>query len=64
MFMTHTATLQSIAKKHLSIDTLNRQKSDSLDFHDLAVWNIEAALQAAFEAGLNARKSCNGCKAG
>lgn len=62
--MTRTATIQTIAKLHLGIQTLTRQKSDSLDFHDLAVWSVEAALEAAFEAGLNATKSCNGCKAG
>ena len=25
--------------------------SDGLDFHDLAVWQIKQALQAAYEAG-------------
>ena len=48
---TQTQTLQEIARKHLHIETLETQKSDRLDFHDVAVWNIEAALKAAFEAG-------------
>lgn len=48
---TAAQTLQEIARKHLRIETLETQKSDRLDFHDLAVWNIEAALKAAFEAG-------------
>jgi hypothetical protein len=48
------AILAEIAKKHLSIDTLDRRKSDRLDFHDLAVWSIEQALDAAFRAGLEA----------
>jgi hypothetical protein len=43
--------LEAIAKKHLGIDTLQMQNSDSADFHDLAVWSIEAALKAAYEAG-------------
>jgi hypothetical protein len=51
---TNKAILAEIAKKHLCIDTLNCQKSDRLDFHDLAVWSIEQALEAAFEAGLYA----------
>ena len=48
---TQTQTLQEIARKHLRIETLETQKSDRLDFHDVAVWSIEAALKAAFEAG-------------
>lgn len=48
---TKTQTLQEIARKHLRIETLETQKSDRLDFHDVAVWNIEAALKAAYEAG-------------
>lgn len=35
---------------------LDTRNSDRLDFHDLAVWNIKAALQAAFEAGQQAGK--------
>lgn len=46
--------LADIAKEHLSIDTLDSRKSDRLDFHDLAVWSIEQALDAAFRAGLDA----------
>lgn len=44
-------TLEKIAKEHLHIETLETRKGDSLDFHDCAVWQIEAALQAAYEAG-------------
>jgi len=43
--------LNSIAAEHLYIDTLATRNSDSLDFHDLSVWGIKAALTAAFEAG-------------
>ena len=48
---TDKAILAEIAKKHLSIDVLDSRQSDRLDFHDLAVWSIEQALQAAFQAG-------------
>ena len=41
-----------IAKKHLFIDTLATRHSDSLDFHDCAVWCIRDALEAAFKAGV------------
>ena len=43
--------LTLIAEKHLDIDTLETRHSDRLDFHDVAVWGIKEALQAAFEAG-------------
>lgn len=50
---TNKAILAKIAKEHLSIDTLDSRKSDRLDFHDLAVWSIEQALDAAFQAGFD-----------
>lgn len=54
--------LADIAKRHLSIDTLDARRSDRLDFHDLAVWSIGQALDAAFRAGLDAaedrRRAC------
>ena len=43
--------LTLIAHKHLGIDTLQTRHSDSLDFHDTAVWWIRDALEAAFKAG-------------
>ena len=46
-----TKTLEQIAAEHLYIDTLKTRNSDSLDFHDLAVWQIKEALEAAFKAG-------------
>ncbi len=39
--------LAAIAKETLHIDTLETRKSDSLDFHDVAVWSVKAALEAA-----------------
>lgn len=47
-------TLKTIARKHLGIETLEIRKSDRQDFHEVAVWSIEAALKAAFEAGKEA----------
>ena len=43
--------LTLIAQEHLGIDTLQTRNSDSLDFHDTAVWCINDALEAAFKAG-------------
>ena len=42
--------MKEIASKYLSVESLNVQNSDDRDFHDLAVWDIERALIAAFEA--------------
>ncbi len=44
-------SLKRIAAKYLRLDTLDRRNSDSLDFHDLAVWQIRLALEAAYQAG-------------
>ena len=46
--------LTLIAQKHLGIDTLQTRHADSLDFHDVSVWGVKSALQAAFDAGLRA----------
>ncbi len=47
--------LQRIAREHLALPTLHRRGADHLDFHDLAVWEISAALRAAYEAGAKER---------
>ena len=44
-------TILNIAKRDLGLATLEEQKRDSLDFHELAVWEIKAALEAAYQAG-------------
>ena len=43
--------LTEIAQKHLNLETLETRNSDSLDFHDVAVWSLKEALQEAYEAG-------------
>ena len=49
------AQLMQIAERHLFLETFDTRNSDSLDFHDTAVWAIRSALEAAFEAGCRAR---------
>ena len=49
--------LEGIARQHLSIETLQTQRSDQLDFHDVSVWSVKSALQAAFEAGKQAERT-------
>ena len=45
------ALILEIATKHFFIETLETRNSDQLDFHDVAVWAIRAALEDAYEAG-------------
>lgn len=51
---TTDATLTTIAQTTLGIETLETRRSDPLDFHEVAVWSIREALQAAYEAGRQA----------
>ena len=51
------ALLLEIAQLHLFLETLETRNSDSLDFHDSAVWAIRSALEAAFEAGCRASET-------
>ena len=45
------ALILEIATRHFFVETLETRKSDQLDFHDVAVWAMRAALEDAFEAG-------------
>jgi len=49
--------LEQIAKKHFFIETLETQHSDRLDFHDVSVWAVKSALEAAYAAGIEAEKN-------
>ena len=51
------ASLMEIAEQHFFLETLETRNSDQLDFHDVAVWAIRSALEAAFEAGRRARSA-------
>lgn len=55
--MSIDSLLAAIAKEHLHLETLETRNSDSLDFHDVAVWGVKAALEAAYEAGKAAAKT-------
>jgi len=45
------ALILEIAQRQFCIETLETRNWDRLDFHDVAVWAIRAALEEAFEAG-------------
>jgi len=47
--------IENIAKRVLTIPTLRTRRRDSLDFHDVAVWNIKEALIKAYDAGRKSR---------
>ncbi|MCV2449681.1 DUF6900 domain-containing protein [Paracoccus sp. DMF] len=50
------ALMLDIAKRHFLVETLDTRNSDGLDFHDVAVWSIRAALNEAYAAGLAAAR--------
>jgi hypothetical protein len=51
MNSTPEVLLAELALQHLGIETLATRNSDSLDFHDIAVWAIRDALEAAWQVG-------------
>lgn len=51
-FSTRDDLLTQIAKKHCRFDTLETRKSDSLDFREVSVWGLKAALEEAYNAGI------------
>jgi hypothetical protein len=51
------AQLLEIAQRQFRIETLETRNWDRLDFHDVAVWAIRAALEEAFEAGRRAAET-------
>ena len=45
------AELASVARRLLNIPTLETRKSDALDFHEVCVWQLLAALRLAHRMG-------------
>jgi len=43
--------LAKIAKEMLLIDTLETRHSDFMDFHEVSVWQLRKALEAAYVLG-------------
>lgn len=41
-----------IALEHCRVETLEERRSDRLDFHDVSVWSLKAALEAAYLEGM------------
>jgi hypothetical protein len=51
------ALILNIAQRQFHLETLETRNWDRLDFHDVAVWAIRAALEEAFEAGRRAGRA-------
>ena len=45
------ALILEIATRHFFVETLETRNSDRLDFHDVAVCAMRAALKEVYEAG-------------
>ena len=56
---TFNILIKKIAQNHFDIETLETRNSDSLDFHDVAVWQIKKALEDAFRAGMEVGLTIN-----
>lgn len=52
-----TKQLEAIAKQYLRVDTLETRNNDNLDFYDISVWGLKAALEAAYKAGQESIKN-------
>jgi len=48
--------LEGVAQTHLGVGTLETRNSDGLDFHEVSVWGLRMALEAAYEQGRAAGK--------
>lgn len=46
---------EQIARDRCGIDTLRTRGRDRLDFHDISVWALLDIMQAAYDAGRNAK---------
>lgn len=52
----HELILEGIAREYLRVPTLETRNSKVLDLHDVAVWRVRAALEAAYLAGFRAAR--------
>jgi hypothetical protein len=50
----HLAQAEEAVRQRLDLETLETRNSDSLDFHDVSVASIRAAVRIAFDAGFAA----------
>jgi hypothetical protein len=46
-------TIQTIAQRHLGVETLEPRNIDAADYKECSVWGLRAALEAAYKAGVD-----------
>lgn len=51
-------------RKLLHLETLTTRNMDSLDFHEVAVWNVKKSIEMAFEAGRKLEKAKRKARSG
>lgn len=51
------AAIEKIARVTLGVETLEIRDPNNMDFHDMGVWAIRTALEAAYNAGCKSVKS-------
>jgi hypothetical protein len=51
MSTTPEEVVAEIARRLLRLETLETRNADRLDFHEVAIWEVKAALLEAFRAG-------------
>lgn len=56
-FAQRDQAVENIARKVLNIETLTERKRDALDFHEVSVWGVRAALLAAYDLGAAAARA-------
>jgi hypothetical protein len=49
--ITQEQILQIVKNNFYGIDTIETRNSDSLDFHDTAIWCIRSAIENAYKIG-------------
>ena len=54
--------IAEIAARHLGIEHLEEQHSDTLDHHEIPVWDLRAALAEAYAAGVRSVHSSTSCE--
>jgi hypothetical protein len=45
------ANIEKIARSLIGLETLKTRNSDSLDFHEIPVWELKRVLEEAYELG-------------
>lgn len=53
--MSKIGVIKQVAKDYLNIDSLKAVNATATDYHEVTLATVRAALEAAYEAGKNAK---------